>query len=119
MRCFSIAFLIAVSGCASAPDGSSTPSAAALVTPIAPATANTAETTGEEIFVPPAGYSLRKGSGPIVYCTKITVLGSRFPKDDCRSRAELEELDFNSKRMRGEMDMRRSQCTSAGGCAGS
>lgn len=54
--------------------------------------------------------------GPNVYCNKIKVLGSRFPKDDCRTEAELRDLEQQRASARGEMDSRGRVCAGGGAC---
>lgn len=52
-----------------------------------------------------------------VYCTNMVVLGSRFPKEDCRTQAELRDLEAHKEAARGEFDQQRRVCASAAGCA--
>lgn len=68
-------------------------------------------------FKPPTGYRPKRVNGNEVYCTKVVVLGSRFPKEDCRTEAQLRDLEAQKASMRNEMDQRNHQCTSAAGCA--
>ena len=69
-------------------------------------------------FKPPAGYRAKRVNGDQVYCTKITVLGSRFPKEDCRTEAQLRDLEQQKASMRGEMDQRNRVCASGNGACG-
>jgi hypothetical protein len=69
------------------------------------------------VFQPPPGYKRRPDMGENIYCTKITVLGSRFPKDDCRSEAELRDLEMQRASNRAGMEQRNKVCTTAAGCA--
>jgi hypothetical protein len=138
MRIIVLTALVAVAGCATQPEepdaqasGDAVASAAvvqpAAATPPAPAaepaaaaSANgAAAVAGEEEkpFVPPTGYKLRKDKGPDTYCTKVTVLGSRFPKEDCRTASQLRDLERQKEVMRREMDQRNAVCASAAGCA--
>ena len=55
-------------------------------------------------FKPPAGYRAKRVNGDQVYCMKIVVLGSRFPKEDCRTEAQLRDLEAQRASMRNEMD---------------
>jgi hypothetical protein len=74
---------------------------------------------GEEAaeFTPPPGYKRRVENGEVVYCTKLVVLGSRFPKEDCRTQQQLEELELRKAEQRGNFEQNRQVCTSAAGCA--
>ena len=67
---------------------------------------------------PPAGYRPKRVNGQQVWCAKLVVLGSRFPKEDCRNEAELRELIRIRESMRTDMEQRLRTCaTSAnGGC---
>lgn len=82
-----------------------------------------AETTAAAVqdddkpFKPPTGYRPKRVNGNEVYCTKVVVLGSRFPKEDCRTEAQLRDIEAQKASMRGEMDQHNHTCTSAAGCA--
>lgn len=91
--------------------------------PAEPATAN--ETTTASIatednkpFKPPPGYRPKRINGEQVYCTKLVVLGSRFPKEDCRSEYELRELARNRDAQKNDMDRVRGVCASNNGACG-
>lgn len=71
----------------------------------------------ERVFKPPTGYRAKRVNGDQVYCTKVVVLGSRFPKEDCRTEAQLRDIEAQKASMRGEMDQMKHVCTSAAGCA--
>jgi hypothetical protein len=45
------------------------------------------------------------------------VLGSRFPKDDCRTASQLRDMEVQKEAMRGEIGQKNSVCSSAAGCA--
>jgi len=110
--------LALLGGCASQPHTTApAPAAKAAVAKEAPAATLAAAKEGEEKeFVPPPGYKERLEGGKRYYCTKVVVLGSRFPKDDCRTQSELEEIEFAKGAMRGTLSQRQSICSSAGGC---
>ncbi|HEV8330689.1 MAG TPA: hypothetical protein VGQ22_04670 [Steroidobacteraceae bacterium] len=72
---------------------------------------------GKKSLRPPAGYRPKRVNGEQVWCAKLVVLGSRFPKEDCRNEAELRELIRIRESMRTDMEQRTKTCTSAGGCA--
>jgi hypothetical protein len=82
-----------------------------------PAAEQTAAAAEEKPFKPPKGYKLRRERGENVYCTKMTVLGSRFAKEDCRTVAELRQLEIQKASMRTEMEQQKHVCTSVAGCA--
>ena len=67
-------------------------------------------------FKPPTGYRAKRVNGNQVYCTKVVVLGSRFPKEDCRTEAQLRDLEAQKASMRGEMSQKGAVCTGAGAC---
>jgi hypothetical protein len=106
----------------SAPDAKSeTAAEAAADRPAAPAQANSTEATKaaadtDKPFKPPTGYRAKRVNGNQVYCTKIVVLGSRFPKEDCRTEAQLRDLEAQKESMRGEMDQKTKVCSGAGAC---
>ena len=85
------------------------------VKPDAQANANTA-VQEEKPFKPPQGYRPKRVNGDQVYCTKVVVLGSRFPKEDCRTEAQLRDLAAQKEAMRGEMDQKNKVCSGAGAC---
>ena len=66
---------------------------------------------------PPAGYRPKRVNGEQVWCAKQVVLGSRFPKEDCRNEAQLRELIRTRESMRTDMEQRLRTCASNnGGC---
>jgi hypothetical protein len=88
------------------------------------AQANSTEATAkaaaedDKPFKPPTGYRAKRVNGSEVYCTKVVVLGSRFPKEDCRTEAQLRDLEAQKASMRGEMDQKGKVCASANGACG-
>lgn len=130
MRTMCLIALAALAGCASQPPAESpakesvTLASAAQPAPAAtpasaPAAASavaatTTSTTGD--YKPPAGYKKRVANGQTIYCAKIVVLGSRFPKEDCRSQGELEDMEMQKEGMRSEMSRRQAICGSSGAC---
>jgi hypothetical protein len=104
----------------SAPNAKSeTAAEAAADQPAAPAQANATEATkaaDDKPFKPPTGYRAKRVNGNQVYCTKVVVLGSRFPKEDCRTEAQLRDLEAQKESMRGEMDQRNKVCSGQGAC---
>jgi hypothetical protein len=98
-------------------------SEAAADQPAAPAQANSTEATtkaadADKPFKPPTGYRAKRVNGNQVYCTNVKVTGSRFPKEDCRTEAQLRDLEAQKATMRGEMDQRNRVCSSGNGACG-
>jgi hypothetical protein len=104
----------------SSPDAKSeTAAEAAADQPAAQANATEATTKAADDgkpFKPPTGYRAKRVNGNQVYCTKVVVLGSRFPKEDCRTEAQLRDLAVQKEAMRGEMDQRNKVCSGQGAC---
>jgi hypothetical protein len=91
----------------------------------APATATSEATTASAASAdenkplrPPAGYRPKRVNGEQVWCAKLVVLGSRFPKEDCRNEAELRELIRIRESMRTDMEQRLRTCSSNNGACG-
>jgi hypothetical protein len=108
----------------SAPPDTKTEAAAAPAKPAEQAaatseakTAAIAPTDDKKPLRPPAGYRPKRVNGEQLWCAKLVVLGSRFPKEDCRNEAELRELIRIRESMRTDMEQRTRTCTSAGGCS--
>ena len=121
MRILSIAVFAALAGCAAQPDAPA-PAASDAAASVAPAGEQAAALSAAKpaakpkAFTPPHGYKERLHAGQTVYCTKIVVLGSRFPKEDCRTQAELEYLETQKGSIRGDLERQRSVCGSSVGC---
>ena len=95
-----------------APDNSAAqPAAAATET----ATTAKADTKEEKRFKPPAGYKPKRVNGEQVYCQKTVILGSKFPKEDCRTEAQLRDMVRSRAAMRE--DLGRGRACSGGGCS--
>lgn len=69
----------------------------------------------EKKFKPPAGYKPKRVNGEQVWCQKTVILGSKFPKEDCRTEAQLREIIRSRASMREELGRGRS--CSGEGCA--
>ncbi|HKS56074.1 MAG TPA: hypothetical protein VJS12_12335 [Steroidobacteraceae bacterium] len=82
------------------------------------AAATTAAVDDKTPLRPPAGYRPKRVNGEQVWCAKLVVLGSRFPKEDCRNEAELRELIRTRESMRTDMEQRLRTCTSKNGACG-
>ena len=95
---------------------------AAADSPAAQPAATETETTAkadmtekEKPFKPPAGYKPKRIDGQQVWCTKTVILGSKFPKEDCRTEAQLREIARSRASMREDLD--RNRACVGGGCA--
>lgn len=119
MRMLCLIVLAVLSGCSSQPQTASplAPATTPALANAAPTESTAAKVTTPSEFNPPAGYRKREENGRVFYCAKLKVLGTRFAKEDCRTQRELEDLEQQKASMRGEMDQRKSVCTSAAGCA--
>jgi len=109
----------------SAPNAKSeTAAEAAADKTAAPAQANSTEATAkaavdtDKPFKPPTGYRAKRVNGDQVYCTKVVVLGSRFPKEDCRTEAQLRDMEAQKASMRTEMGQKGAVCASSNGACG-
>ncbi len=68
----------------------------------------------EKKFKPPAGYKPKRVNGEQVWCQKTVILGSKFPKEDCRTEAQLREIIRSRASMRE--DLGRGRACTGGGC---
>jgi hypothetical protein len=73
-----------------------------------------ADARAEKPFKPPAGYKAKRVNGEQVWCTKTVILGSKFPKEDCRTEAQLREIVRSRATMREELG--KGRACSGGGC---
>ena len=83
--------------------------------PAASETTAKADTKEEKRFKPPAGYKPKRVNGEQVYCQKTVILGSKFPKEDCRTEAQLRDMVRSRAAMRE--DLGRGRACSGGGCS--
>jgi hypothetical protein len=102
----------------SAPESSSTEAATQAPSDTAAEqqrAATETETTAkaEKPFKPPAGYKAKRVNGEQVWCQKTVILGSKFPKEDCRNEAQLREIARSRASMREELGRGRAcvDCT--------
>jgi len=72
-----------------------------------------ADTSDDRPFKPPAGYKPKRIDGRQVWCQKTVILGSKFPKEDCRTEAQLREIARSRASMREDLGRGRS-CTGEG-----
>ena len=78
-------------------------------------TTATADTSDERPFKPPAGYKPKRIDGRQVWCQKTVILGSKFPKEDCRTEAQLREIARSRASMRE--DLGRNRACAGGACS--
>jgi hypothetical protein len=98
-------------------DAAATPATEAATSDTA--TASTAAAADDKKPLrPPAGYRPKRINGQQVWCAKMVVLGSKFPKEDCRNEAELRELIRTRESMRTDMEQRLRTCASNNGACG-
>jgi hypothetical protein len=83
--------------------------------PAASETTAKADTKEEKRFKPPAGYKPKRVNGEQVWCQKTVILGSKFPKEDCRTEAQLRDMVRSRAAMRE--DLGRGRACSGGGCS--
>jgi hypothetical protein len=82
--------------------------------PTATETMAKAEVKDSKPFKPPAGYKAKRSNGEQMYCSKTVILGSKFPIEDCRTEAQLRDMERNKRTMRE--DLNRARTCSGGGC---
>jgi hypothetical protein len=119
MRTLALIALGILAGCSSAPPASETMTASAADA-AAPAStgAEAPESTGDKHeFKPPPGYKAKIDGWNIVYCRKMPVLGSRFPKQVCMTETELKEHMAANDTMKRDKDQVSRVCSQAAGCA--
>jgi hypothetical protein len=72
-----------------------------------------ADAKAERPFKPPAGYKMKRLNGEQVWCQKTVILGSKFPREDCRTEAQLREIARSRSSMREDLSRGRT-CTGDG-----
>jgi len=117
MRILYLGALAILAGCASQPAADSPPKETVALASAAEAAPASKASAANREYKPPTGYKKRMVNGQTLYCTKMVVLGSRFPQEDCRSQSELEDMEMLKQGMRSEMNRRQAICGSATACA--
>lgn len=65
-------------------------------------------------FKPPAGWRPKRVNGEPVYCTKVREYNSRISKEECRTEAELRDLERANRAARDELERRSRACGTPG-----
>jgi hypothetical protein len=121
MRLITLTALCVLAGCSSNPPESQTAPVVAAATTSAPAAAAepaaTAATSEKKPFKPPPGYKVKIDDWDIVYCKKIPLLGSRFPKEVCMTEPQLKEHLAAMETMKRDKEQISHVCSQAAGCA--
>jgi hypothetical protein len=122
MRTLLLAVLAALVGCASASreaDTAQVAPTAQLDSTVAPAAPNAvASANVEREFKPPQGFKPKILEWSIVYCKKMTVLGTRFPKEVCMTEAQLKDHVATNEAMGRDMDRTSRICSNPANCGG-
>jgi hypothetical protein len=124
MRILMLIALCVLAGCAAAPPESAplAPSAAPAAAPqndLSDTEAQADLTAPEKAkFKPPPGYKAKIVGWEILYCSKMVLLGSRFPKEVCMSEAELKEYAAKNDEMRRDMGKATRTCGAVEACGG-
>lgn len=127
MRLITLSALCVLAGCSSAPPASQTDAPSTTAPVVAAATAETpatatpataSESTSEKIpFKPPPGYKVKIDDWDIVYCKKVAIIGSRFPKEICMTEPQLKEHLAAVETMKRDKEQISHVCSQAAGCA--
>lgn len=101
---------LAVPAQAQSPASASAPAAEAP-------TAQTVAAEKKPVKVPP-DYKRKIVKGEVMYCTKTTLIGSRFPKLVCLDEDGLRAMLETREAQQQDLKRAQSICASAGACAG-
>jgi hypothetical protein len=124
MRILVLTALSILVGCGTTPPGAAPPAAdgapAAMPQDAGSAAELKAAVPGDKKaeFKPPLGYKAKIVGWDILYCRKMVVTGSRFPKEVCMTETQLKEHLVRNDEMRRDMDKATRTCTTAGACGG-
>jgi hypothetical protein len=86
----------------------------AAAQPTATETTAKADAKDEKAFKPPAGYKAKRSNGEQMYCSKTVILGSKFPIEDCRTEAQLRDMERSRRTMRE--DVNKARTCAGNGC---
>ncbi|MGH8177603.1 MAG: hypothetical protein ACREV5_15200 [Steroidobacter sp.] len=76
-----------------------------------------ASASSKHKFKPPPGYKVKIDDWDIVYCRKMPILGSRFPKEICMTEAQLKEHMASNETFKRDKDQVSVVCAAYAGCA--
>jgi hypothetical protein len=68
----------------------------------------------EQTFKPPDGYKPKRINGELLYCTRVRIENSRFTTEECRTEAQLAELERSKRQSRENLDQLRRSCSGVG-----
>ena len=112
--------LIAVCGCASAPQSPTTRAGLAVPSgPVIPAGATPAsDQAAAQIKAARAlGYVPRRSDGVTVYCRKEAVVWSRFTKDSCIKEDQIADVVQRAINDQGKLEALQRECVGADNCS--
>jgi hypothetical protein len=124
MRTLVLTGLCILAGCGTAPPGATPTGNAAAPAAMPQAAALGGELKAEAAgdsrrdFKPPLGYKAKIVDWEILYCSKMVVTGSRFPKEVCMTESQLREHMTNNDEMRRDVNRVTRTCTSLEACGG-
>jgi hypothetical protein len=124
MRTLVLTALCILAGCGTAPPEATTPGSAATPAATPQTTALGGELKAEAAgssrrdFKPPLGFKAKIVDWEILYCSKMVVTGTRFPKEICMTEMQLKEHMTNNDEMRRDVNKVTRTCTSTEACGG-
>ncbi|HET9447320.1 MAG TPA: hypothetical protein VFO35_13725 [Steroidobacteraceae bacterium] len=65
-------------------------------------------------FKPPYGYKLKRVEGGDVYCARLSLDGSRFKTEVCRTEDELREMQRTDETVRNQLERKQKTCWGPG-----
>jgi hypothetical protein len=124
MRTLVLTALCILAGCGTAPPEATTPGSAAAPAAVPQTAALGGELKAEAAgssrrdFKPPLGFKAKIVDWEILYCSKMVVTGTRFPKEVCMTEMQLKEHMTNNDEMRRDVNKVTRTCTSSEACGG-
>jgi hypothetical protein len=68
----------------------------------------------EHQFKPPGGWRPKRVNGEQVYCTKVREYNSRISREECRTEAQLRDLQRANRASREELEKQSRACSGTG-----
>jgi hypothetical protein len=125
MRTLVLTALFILAGCGTAPPETTPPGSAAAPAAMPQQAAALggepkAEAAGKpkRQFKPPLGYKAKIVDWEILYCRKMVITGSRFPKEVCMTETQLKEHVAKNDEMRRDVNRVTRTCSSVEACGG-